>query len=181
MRRRCLVFEIAGAPRKNFGDDSNSISSNSSRFDEKNASDDKQLVRSKPGNGSSPCILPGIGLHLNALASTSKDCRVVKHEILASGRQLISMPSSVTFNSVSSGQILLNKASAMNSMETDTGPADSGDLVDASQASTFGINEEFNQGSPKKKRHVSLLNFSLWNYCLMISSYPAFILSHYVC
>ncbi|XP_043692295.1 CRC domain-containing protein TSO1-like isoform X2 [Telopea speciosissima] len=154
MRRRCLVFEMAGAQKKNLGDDSKSSSSVSSLSDVKD-SDDKQLVHFKPGNSSSPCMLPGIGLHLNALASTSKDCRVVKHETLASGRQLISMRSSITsFHSFTSGQITLTKSLALNSMEKEIGPADNGSLViqDASQASTFGASEEFNPSSPKKKR-----------------------------
>ncbi|XP_042515007.1 CRC domain-containing protein TSO1-like isoform X2 [Macadamia integrifolia] len=154
MRRRCLVFEMAGAQKKNLGDDSKSSSSDTSLSDVKDT-DDKQLVHNKPGNSSLPYMLPGIGLHLNALATTSKDCRVVKHETLASGRQLISMRSSITsFHSVTSGQITLTKSLALNSTEEEIGPADNGSLViqDASQASTFGASEDFNPSSPKKKR-----------------------------
>ncbi|KAJ4955905.1 hypothetical protein NE237_012688 [Protea cynaroides] len=153
MRRRCLVFEMSGAQKKNLADDSKSSSSVSSHSDVK-ATDDQELVPLKPGNSSSPCMLPGIGLHLNALATTSKDCRVVKHETLSSGRQLISMRSSITsFHSVTSGQLTLTTSLALNSTEREIGPADNGMLVqDASQASTFGVSEEFNSSSPKKKR-----------------------------
>ncbi|XP_043693254.1 protein tesmin/TSO1-like CXC 3 [Telopea speciosissima] len=153
MRRRCLVFEMAGAQKKNLGDDSKSSSSVSSHSDVE-ASDDKQLVPIKPGNNSSPCMLPGIGLHLNALATTSKDCGV-KHETLTSGGQIICMRSSITsFHSVASGQITLTKSLGLNSMGIEIGPADNGSLLmqDASQASTFGANEEFNPSSPKKRR-----------------------------
>ncbi|KAF8401734.1 hypothetical protein HHK36_012680 [Tetracentron sinense] len=163
MRRRCLVFEIAGAHRKNFEDDSNSSSSISSQSDEKIASDaNKQLVPSKTGTGPSPRMLPGIGLHLNALATSSKDCRVVKHETLASGRQLISMPSPIaSFHPLTSCQEPLSKSLALNSMEREMGPADGGVQVtqDASQASAFGVSEEFQHSSPRKKRHVPLLIF----------------------
>ncbi|XP_019053203.1 PREDICTED: protein tesmin/TSO1-like CXC 2 isoform X2 [Nelumbo nucifera] len=154
MRRRCLVFEISGVHKKKLDNDSNSSDSISSQSDGKNVSDDKQLVPIKPGSGSSPCILPGIGLHLNALATTSKDCRVVKHETLPSGRKLISMPSSIaSFHSFPPSSNPL-KPIALNSMEGDRGPSDKEVQVkqDASQASAFGVSEEFNQSSPKKKR-----------------------------
>ncbi|XP_010259114.1 PREDICTED: CRC domain-containing protein TSO1-like [Nelumbo nucifera] len=154
MRRRCLVFEISGAHKKKLANDSNSSSSVSPQSDGKNASDEKQLVPVKPGSRSSPCILPGIGLHLNALATTSKDCRIVKHESLPSGRQLISMPSSIaSFHSLTSGSNSL-KSMTLNSLEKDTGLADNEAqaMQDASQVSAFGVNEEFNQTSPKKKR-----------------------------
>ncbi|XP_042489447.1 protein tesmin/TSO1-like CXC 2 [Macadamia integrifolia] len=153
MRRRCLVFEMAGAQKKNLVDDSKSSSSVSSLSDVK-ASDDKQLVPIKHENTSSPCILPAIGLHLNALAATSKDCGV-KHETLDSGGQIICMRSSITsFHSIVSGQITLTKSLGLNSMGGEISPADNGSLAvqDASQASTFGANEEFNSSSPKKKR-----------------------------
>ncbi|KAJ4969585.1 hypothetical protein NE237_016286 [Protea cynaroides] len=154
MRRRCLVFEMAGAQKKNLGDDSKIGSSVSSHSDVK-VSDDKQLVPIKPGNSSSRCMLPGIGLHLNTFATTSKDCGV-KDETLASGKQLISMRSSITsFHSVACGQITLTKSLALNSMDREIDSVDNGslDMQDASQASTFGDNEEFNPSSPKKKRH----------------------------
>ncbi|XP_077245370.1 protein tesmin/TSO1-like CXC 2 isoform X2 [Tasmannia lanceolata] len=153
--RRCLFFEVSGAHSKRLEDDSQSYSPNSSQSDGKFASDDKQLVPPKPGIGPSPCMLPGIGLHLNSLATTSKACRIVKQEILFSGRQLISMPKSVgSFHSIIPGQKSLSESLALNPIERDLDPRGNELHVmeDASQASGFGAGEEFNQSSPKKKR-----------------------------
>ncbi|KAF8388095.1 hypothetical protein HHK36_026761 [Tetracentron sinense] len=163
MRRRCLVFEMAGAHKKNLDDNCNSSSSISSQSEGKIASDDKKLVPTKLGSDTSLCMLPGIGLHLNAVATTSKGYRVAKHETLASGRQLISMPSSIaSFNSLTSGQKSLNKSLVLNDLERDEAPDENGDLImqDASQAYARGVNEEFNQSSPKKKRYTPLTNFT---------------------
>ncbi|XP_058106201.1 protein tesmin/TSO1-like CXC 3 isoform X2 [Magnolia sinica] len=153
MRRRCLVFEMTGAKKKISEDDSKSSSSNLVQSEGRFPSGDKQLAPLKPGIGS--CKLPGIGLHLNALATTSKDCRMVKHETLASGSQLISMPNSVgSFCSVTTGQKSLDNSLAPNSVERDLGLL--GNELQVMQGSqqtpTFGVGEEFNQGSPKKKR-----------------------------
>ncbi|PQP91896.1 protein tesmin/TSO1-like CXC 2 isoform X2 [Prunus yedoensis var. nudiflora] len=93
LRRRCLDFEMAGARRKSLDNVSNSSSNMLSQSDEKITTNDKQLVPMKPGGESSRCILPGIGLHLNALAKTSKDYKIIKCESLAYGRQL-SLPNS---------------------------------------------------------------------------------------
>ncbi|OVA05412.1 CRC domain [Macleaya cordata] len=158
MRRRCLVFEKAGANKKSFEDGLSSSSSISCQSDGKFTSDDKQLVTFKSGCGSSRSMLPGIGLHLNALAATTKDCRVVKHEALASGRQLISVRSSIA-----SYHCLLSeeKSLAKKSTEAEMCNADNEVLVmqDTSQ-SAFGVREEFNQSSLKKKRHANhLLTF----------------------
>ncbi|OVA15531.1 CRC domain [Macleaya cordata] len=157
-RRRCLLFEMVGHKRS-LEDNSNSRSS-ISHSDGKFASDDKQLVPFKAGNSSSPCMLPGIGLHLNALAATTKDTtRVVKHENLPSGRQVISMSSRLTsLHSVVSEQNPLNKTFALNSVERDMGPAVNEVQVmqDASQASGFGVREEFNESSSPRKRRRRL-------------------------
>ncbi|KAJ9700410.1 hypothetical protein PVL29_005961 [Vitis rotundifolia] len=155
MRRRCLVFEMAGVRRKNMDDGSNCSSSMLSQSDGTFVPNDKQLVPLKPGNDSSRRILPGIGLHLNALATTSKDYNVVKHETLTSGRQLISVPSSSgSYLSTIEGQEPVNKSLALNSSDRETDPAENGfqALEDASQASAYAISEELNQSSPKKKR-----------------------------
>lgn len=164
MRRRCLVFEMAGVRRKNMDDGSNCSSSMLSQSDGTFVPNDKQLVPLKPGNDSSRRILPGIGLHLNALATTSKDYNIVKHETLTSGRQLISVPSSSgSYLSTIEGQEPVNKSLALNSLDRETDPAENGfhALEDASQASAYAISEELNQSSPKKKRHVQ---FTLHSY-----------------
>lgn len=163
MRRRCLVFEMAGVRRKNVDDGSNCSSSLLSQSDGKFVSNDKQIVPLKPGNDSSRCILPGIGLHLNALAMASKDYSVVKHETLTPGRQLISVPSSsCSYISTIDSQEPVNKSLAVNSPDRETDSAENGFQVpeDASQASACVISEELNQNSPKKKRHGQFIYHS---------------------
>ncbi|KAK9289250.1 hypothetical protein L1049_017726 [Liquidambar formosana] len=154
MRRRCLVYEMAGAHIKNLDNGSNCSSSMLSQSDEMIASADKQLVPFKSGGDSSRRILPGIGLHLNALATTSKDYKVVKHEILATGGQLSMPSSSASLHSPTSGQESLNKLLTLASSEKDPSSAINGVEVteDASQATAYLASEEFNQNSPKKKR-----------------------------
>ncbi|XWS53945.1 hypothetical protein CRYUN_Cryun10bG0044300 [Craigia yunnanensis] len=144
LRRRCLDFEMLVARRKNLDDGSNTSSSV-----------DNQLVPSKPGNNSSRCILPGIGLHLNALTITSKDNKNTKYEILSSGTQKLSFPSSTTSNLLpTAGQEAVHESLTSASTERETDPIENGVQLaeDASQASAYLVNEEFNQNSPKKKR-----------------------------
>ncbi|KAK9292144.1 hypothetical protein L1049_020103 [Liquidambar formosana] len=155
IRRRCLVFDMAGAHKKKLLGDPSGSSMIKSQSDRKDASNEKQLVLIKPGNGYSSSILPGIGLHLNALATTSKDCKVVQHQTLASGRQLIMMPSSVSsFSSLTSDQKPSDKSSTLTSLERDLVPHDNETQVmeDVSQTPAFGVGEEFNHSCPKRKR-----------------------------
>ncbi|XP_040985882.1 protein tesmin/TSO1-like CXC 3 isoform X1 [Juglans microcarpa x Juglans regia] len=154
MRRRCLDFEMAGARRKALGDASNFSSSMLSQPDEKITYYDKQLVAIKPGGDSSRCILPGIGLHLNALATTSKDHKNVKHESLSSGIQLYLPSSTASLHSPTNSQEPLHKSLTSVSAERDTDLAENGvsHVEDASQASAYLVSEELNQNSPKKKR-----------------------------
>lgn len=157
MRRRCLVFDV-GAHKKNAVDDSKSDSLNSMQSEGKCASDDKKLVPLRPGSGSSSqCMLPSIGLHLNALASTSKDFRIVKHESLTSVSRVISMPRSVgSFHSLTATHNSTNQSLAPNNAQGDL--SSNGNAVqvmqDDLQEPAFEIGEEFNQNSPKKKRHA---------------------------
>lgn len=153
-RRRCLLFEMGGGQKRRLEDDSKSGSS-SSPSDGKVTSEDRQLVPFKAGNNSSPCMVPGIGLHLNALAVSGKDNRVVKQENLPSGKSLISMSSHITsLHTVESELQPLNKTFSLSSLERDIVPAVSEDQVmqDAYQASVFGVSEEFESGSPRKRR-----------------------------
>ncbi|KAM7485507.1 hypothetical protein LguiA_001516 [Lonicera macranthoides] len=123
--------EMVGARKKHFGD--GNIVSN-----------DKQIVPLKLG----------IGLHLNALATTSMDHhKVIKHETLALEGHLISVPRSTTsLHSLTTGQETSNKLMASISSENRVLEAE-----DASQASGYMVNEELNQSSPKKKRRVRRL------------------------
>ncbi|KAG9451939.1 hypothetical protein H6P81_004843 [Aristolochia fimbriata] len=152
MRRRCLVFEAAGAQNKNFEDDLRNTSSISSQADGKISPSDKQLVPFKTSgiSSSSSCMVPGIGLHLNTLASNSKSCKVVKQEIIASGRRLISMPKPVgSFSSVSTGQRAPIKCLPLNSID----PLNKESPFTQDHLSIgLGAGEESNPSSPKKKR-----------------------------
>ncbi|KAM1720557.1 hypothetical protein ACFX12_022207 [Malus domestica] len=156
LRRRCLDFEMVGARRKSLDNVPNSSSSMLSQSDEKVTTNDKQLVPMKPGGESSRCILPGIGLHLNALATTSKDYKTIKRENMAYGRQL-SLPNlTAPANSPPAGQGPGHESFSSASSERDMDGTENGVqlLQDASQEPAFLANEEFNQNSPKKKRHV---------------------------
>lgn len=147
IRRRCLVFETAGAHKKRLSCDPN----NSSQSNYKIASNDKQMASFKSRNSYSASILPGIGLHLNALAASSMDGEVAKHEALVSGSQPISIPSSGSlFKSSISGQKLQEE-----SLERDFVPNENKNEVmeDASWTTTLEVGEEFNNcNSPDNKR-----------------------------
>ncbi|KAL3507861.1 hypothetical protein ACH5RR_033243 [Cinchona calisaya] len=155
MRRRCLVFEMAGARRKHLEESSSSVSCFLMQSDGNTPSTDKQLVPLRTGNDSSRCILPGIGLHLNALATTPKDFKVVKQDGSVPGRLVIVPSSTANFQSVVTGQESLNESLALTLMETDMDPIENGVplMEDANQVSTLMVNEDLNQISPKKKRH----------------------------
>ena len=152
MRRRCLDFEKVGNRRKNL-DDGSSSSSVLVQLDEKTTPKNTQLVPVKPGGDSSRCILPGIGLHLNALAINSKDSRKIKLETFSSS---ITLPgSAASFNSRTTDQEL-DESLTLVSSERDN------DLNENS----VPLVEDLSQTSPKKKRHV------LWLYisCTVITS-----------
>ncbi|KAK8670890.1 hypothetical protein V6N13_037503 [Hibiscus sabdariffa] len=143
-RRRCLDFEMLSARRKNLNDSSNTSSSV-----------DNQLVPVRPVNGSTVCIVPGIGLHLNALAITSSDDKNTKHKTLCSGTQKLSFPTSTaSIFTPKTSQEAVHESLASASTERETDVIENGVQFaeDAFQASACAINEEFNQISPKKKR-----------------------------
>ncbi|KAI3459413.1 hypothetical protein Pfo_016076 [Paulownia fortunei] len=156
MRRRCLVFEMAGARRKHLEENLSSDSSVLLQSDG-NTSSNQQLVPKKTGNDSSCCVLPGIGLHLNALATTPKDYKIVNHEASASGRLLIGPRSSANFHPPTSGQELLSTTLADYSLDREIDTVENGVLPveDPCQESGYMANEESNQSSPKKKRRRS--------------------------
>ncbi|KAI3882820.1 hypothetical protein MKW92_031799 [Papaver armeniacum] len=92
MRKRCLLFEMAESDKENF-DNRSAVSQTNG----KSNTNDMKPVKPKFGNISTPCMLPGIGLHLNALGASAKDCKIVKCEPLASRSQ-----SATTLGSISS-------------------------------------------------------------------------------
>lgn len=155
MRRRCLVFEMVGSRRKHV--DEGSGSSAVQDTDGNLACNEKQLVPYKTVNESSRCILPGIGLHLNALAASSKDGKVVKHETSASGKQLlITSGSAVSHHPSVTGQESLSKSLPETSRGLEIVPLENSvpPMEDICQEPVYVNNEELNQTSPKKKRHV---------------------------
>lgn len=152
MRRRCLDFEAAVSRRKNLEDGSKS-GSVSTHPEEKMASMDKQLVPYKSGGVTTRCILTGIGLHLNALATTSKDGTNLNHEKFSSERQL-SLPNSSA--SCHSTPISADPLLTLVPTERDMDPSENGvqNEEDSAIASAYVLAEDFNQNSPKKKRQV---------------------------
>lgn len=153
MRRRCLVFEMVGSRRKHV--DEGSSSSAVQDADGNPACNEKQLVPYKTVNESSRCILPGIGLHLNALAASSKDGKVVKHETNASGKQLlITSGSAVSLHTLVTGQESVSKSLPETSREIVPLENSVPLMEDVSLAPGYVNSEELNQTSPKKKRHV---------------------------
>ncbi|CAN7046863.1 unnamed protein product [Brassica oleracea var. botrytis] len=58
MRRRCLDFEVLGKRKKDIADD------------------DQQAVGDNKAESSSKCVVPGIGLHLNAIAMASRGIKI---------------------------------------------------------------------------------------------------------
>lgn len=154
MRRRCLVFEMMGSRRKHL--DSNGSSLDISESNQTVLPNDNQLLPLRTGNDSSRCILPGIGLHLNAIASNLIDQKVVKHENSGSSRQLIIAPPSGVYGSMVSGQELMTTLADTPSLENDMGSIQIGGPVaeDGSKALGFMVNEELSQSqtSPRKKK-----------------------------
>ncbi|KAG7028887.1 CRC domain-containing protein TSO1, partial [Cucurbita argyrosperma subsp. argyrosperma] len=156
MRRRCLDFEAAVSRRKNLEDGSTS-GSVSTHPEEKMPSVDKQLVPYKSGGVATRCILTGIGLHLNALATASKDAKTLNQEKFSSERQLNLPNSSASCHSPSTG---LDPRLTSVVTERDMDPSENGvhNEEDAVRASAYVLAEDFNQNSPKKKRQIESRN-----------------------
>ncbi|XP_057783368.1 protein tesmin/TSO1-like CXC 3 isoform X2 [Salvia miltiorrhiza] len=152
MRRRCLVFEMAGGRRKHMEDGSASDSPLLLTASDGNASSDNQIALTKTENDCSR-LLPGIGLHLNALAATPKDFKIVNHESSASGRLLIGPSSSANLPPPTTSQDLLSDYSLEREIDT----FESGGLLveDHSRESGYIANEDINPSSPKKRRRRS--------------------------
>ncbi|XP_044485911.1 protein tesmin/TSO1-like CXC 3 isoform X2 [Mangifera indica] len=155
MLRRCLDFEMV-ARRKNLNYGSNCSSSALLQSDERFASKDTQVVPFKPSNDSPQRILPGIGLHLNALAISLKDNKYTKHENFSSGRQLSLPGSTSSIHSPKSSQDPQHEFLTSASTDKDMIAVGNGVPLaeNSSQTSGYLVSEEFNQNSPKKKRRM---------------------------
>ncbi|KAL8047998.1 hypothetical protein ABFX02_07G034900 [Erythranthe guttata] len=162
MRRRCLVFEMSGSRRKhltqNVGPDSSSSSVlMQSDGNMESSSNGQKLAPIKTANieSTTRCVLPGIGLHLNALASTTKDYKIVGHDSSsASGRLLIGPSSSVNFSPLTIEQDSLTSVLPVTPSEREVVGTEITVLPpeDACEASGLIGNEEIGHSSPKKKR-----------------------------
>ncbi|KAL8121767.1 hypothetical protein AgCh_018493 [Apium graveolens] len=157
MLRRCLVFEMVGSRRKRLDDGSSSSSAMPLQSHENTASIDKCVVPLKPGFDIPRRRLPGIGLHLNTLAATSVDHKVVKHEALVPGGQPISMSGSAAYINSSKSQQISNSALVVYSSDRDMYPVGDGTPIAETAAQGLGsmVNDGLNHNSPKKKRRKS--------------------------
>ncbi|KAK2988898.1 hypothetical protein RJ640_002032 [Escallonia rubra] len=89
---RRLVFELSGMHKTKPGYDCDSSFSALSHCESKLSFNENQKVSLRPA-GYSSSMLSGIGLHLNALASSSKNVSLTMHDARPSPGQLIGNPS----------------------------------------------------------------------------------------
>ncbi|XP_021716961.1 protein tesmin/TSO1-like CXC 2 isoform X1 [Chenopodium quinoa] len=134
LRRRCLTFEI---PRTKRSIDSVLFSSSMSSLPNEENPPSSNRLPITPRVDPAKRIMPGIGLHLNALAGVPKGSGISNQELLSTNSQ------DPLMNSLTSS-----------SLREDVGPAEN--IVemaeDSSQASVYAANEDLNSNSPKKKR-----------------------------
>ncbi|KAJ6817008.1 protein tesmin/TSO1-like CXC 2 [Iris pallida] len=154
MRRRCLVFEVSGASGKKSNNNSTFQPSVSYSLPStgKFTSEDRRLTLLRPGSSLSSRMLPGIGLHLNTLATVSKD-RKVAPETPSSGRCLVSMPCTISpFPPLRASKSLDTEKDQCRGNEV----RDFEDVHnDSCEVPTVGVREDLNHSSPKKKKRRS--------------------------
>ncbi|KAK4783278.1 hypothetical protein SAY86_007652 [Trapa natans] len=141
MRRRCLDFELVGSHHhERLPDRSNS--SSLSHLEGMIASANLMLtsVNSKRGGEPSMCILPGIGLHLNSLAS-AKGCYNVISQDSSISETHSNMPC----------QELLQQTVISNSSDKEAD--ETGNVFVEDNPLALVLPEEPNLNSPQKKRH----------------------------
>ncbi|OAY79494.1 CRC domain-containing protein TSO1 [Ananas comosus] len=158
MCRRCLFSGVSGISEKNGDSDSNVEPSISKTFTGKMASAGNNL---KPGTNTPPFVLPNMRFHLHTFATTSKD-RIVSQHALASGQQLISIPSAIEpfhapagdqksgIESLGVRKELLLSGSGVQELQELQGRYD-----DHSLAIVPANAEKLSQGSPQKKKGKS--------------------------
>ncbi|PON87112.1 Lin-54-like protein [Trema orientale] len=115
IRRRSLVFERTETHERKSICESKGSSSGSIQSNYKVASADNDLVQNKNGP-SSLSKLPGIGLHLNALANTN-DGTIVKIETRGSESQQTSTPKMISNTSLTSDEVPQDICSSDNTLE----------------------------------------------------------------
>ncbi|KAL6526584.1 hypothetical protein OROGR_015674 [Orobanche gracilis] len=166
-KRRCLVFEMAGGCLKHSKNNPGSDFPMLQQSDGNVPSNQHPVLPQQTTNGSSRRVLPGIGLHLNALELTPKDHVVVDHDSLASRRLLIgpgSYPDSHPRNSC--GQELLSGALIEYSLEREIDTVGNGVVpVEDSWRESGNVEKgETNPSSPKKKSYCEC--FAAGLYCV---------------
>jgi hypothetical protein len=127
-RRRSLFNEKAGASNKSVDKASDRRSVNSTTPKCKTIPGD---INSKPLR-TPPCALPGIGLHLNALAAIPKE-KIVSRDILSNINESSNLPCPAGSSPPPSEQNIIND--------------------DFAQRTDVASAEPSSQGSPKKKRY----------------------------
>ncbi|XP_047951005.1 protein tesmin/TSO1-like CXC 2 [Salvia hispanica] len=154
IRRRCLVFEMGGARRKHLEENPVSDSSVWLCSDGNMTSSDQKVVPLNRGNESSRRVMPGIGLHLNALATTPKDNQNGNPDSSSSARLLIGPSSVVNLHPSTTNQGLLDNNLPLATSDRN-GDGIENAVEDACLPSAYAANEDINQGSPKRKRRRS--------------------------
>jgi len=146
---------MASVQRKNL-DGKSHTNSSTEKSDEMDVSKGKQVLPIKHSGDSRKCVLPGIGLHLNALA-TLNDCKNIKIEKLLAGRQpnMPSSSSSVQLSASQEHQLALVPASVEKDLEPSENEVQPGE--DCTQPLLLMAGEDFQQNSPKRKRQVQFL------------------------
>jgi hypothetical protein len=149
--------------RKKISDNNSNAGSSTTQSEVRNAADEKQLLPAKRNANSQRCILPGIGLHLNALA-TVKDHKGKQNENATSERQLSLANSTSLLLSACQDHQHLSVLSVSVSSERELDPSDNGvhPAEDCPQALAYMAAEDFNPNSPKKKRQMKLLIIMLY-------------------
>nr|BAG50072.1 transcription factor CPP [Lotus japonicus] len=145
-RRRCLDFEMASVRTKNSDGNSNA-SSSTTQSEVRIAANEKQLLPIKRDANSQRRMLPGIGLHLNALATFTDYKGIQQSEKFSSSGRQLSLASS---SSLQLSASLEHQNLVPVTAERELDPSENG--VQPAEDSSQAASEDFNQNSPKKKR-----------------------------
>ncbi|KAF3454344.1 hypothetical protein FNV43_RR04791 [Rhamnella rubrinervis] len=154
IRRRCLDFERAGSHEMKSTSARNDSSAVSVKSSGKVASVENNFFKIKNDCSCSSSNLPGVGLHLNALATTIEG-KEFQNESLAHESQLISTPRSIISScSLMPDEISHDKFSSQKSIERDSVlySNEAQAAEDAHHTPKCVIGEEFDHSSPQNKR-----------------------------
>lgn len=149
IHRRCLVFEKAETHKKKLISDSSGSCPVSLQSNCEALTVEKELIQNTTGTGSaySSARLPGLGLHLNALATTSET---------NSESQVLNMPNAkICYSSFTPGEDSRDEASSLSYLEEVSVACKNGAHVAESTPQTCKrFFEESEHPSPKRKRYA---------------------------